>query len=215
MEQGRDTFENQEIPVSAADIHAVLLTHAHMDHSGKLPLLYSRGFRGNIHSTGATSSLCSIMLRDSAHIQMAEAEWKNRKGRRSGDKPAEPVYDMEDAMATIRLFASHEYGQVFTLFDGIVIRFTDVGHLLGSASIEIWITENDITKKIVFSGDIGNLNQPLINDPQYIKEADYVIMESTYGDRLHEVPPDYIAELLQILQSTFDRGGNVIIPSSR
>lgn len=213
MEQGRDTFENQEIPVLSAEIHAVLLTHAHIDHSGKLPLLYSEGFRGDIHSTGATGSLCSIMLRDSAHIQIAEAEWKNRKQKRSGDKPSEPVYTMEDAMATIRHFVPHEYGQVFTLFDGIVVRFTDVGHLLGSASIEVWITEDGITKKIVFSGDIGNLNQPLIKDPQYIKEADYVVMESTYGDRLHEIPPDYITELTKILQSTLDRGGNLVIPS--
>lgn len=213
MEQGRNMFENQEIPIQSADIHAVLLTHAHIDHSGKLPLLYSEGFRGAIHSTGATSSLCNVMLRDSAHIQIAEAEWKNRKQQRSGDKASTPIYTMEDAMATIRLFVPHNYGQIFTLFEGITVRFTDVGHLLGSASIEIWITEDGITKKIVFSGDIGNLNQPLINDPQYIKEADYVVMESTYGDRLHEVPPDYVTELSQIIQSTFDRGGNVVIPS--
>jgi metallo-beta-lactamase family protein len=213
MEQGRDTFENQDIPVRAADIDAVLLTHAHMDHSGKLPLLYTQGFRGNIHSTGATASLCSIMLRDSAHIQIAEAEWKNRKKKRSGDKPYIPIYDMEDAMATIRQFVPHDYGHVFKLFEGIEVRFTDVGHLLGSASIEVWVTEKDVTKKLVFSGDIGNLNQPLIKDPQYIKEADYVIMESTYGDRLHETPPDYISELTEVIQSTFDAGGNVVIPS--
>ncbi|MBB2184342.1 MBL fold metallo-hydrolase [Lachnospiraceae bacterium MD1] len=213
MEQGADTYENQEIPVASADIDAVLLTHAHMDHSGKLPLLYSEGFRGNIHATGATSALCNIMLRDSAHIQMAEAEWKNRKGKRSGDQLAVPIYTMEDALSTIRLFVPHEYGEKFTLFEGVEVRFTDVGHLLGSASIEIWITEANVTKKIVFSGDIGNLNQPLINDPQYIKEADYVVMESTYGDRNHGEAPDYIGELTDIIQSTFDRGGNVVIPS--
>ncbi len=213
MEQGKDTFENQEIPVTSADIDAVILTHAHMDHSGKLPLLYSQGFRGSIHSTGATSSLCNIMLRDSAHIQIAEAEWKNRKSKRAGDELAVPIYNMEDAMATIRMFVPHEYSEKFTLYDGIVVRFTDVGHLLGSASIELWITENGVTKKLVFSGDIGNLNQPLINDPQYIKEADYVVMESTYGDRNHGESPDYISELTSIIQSTFDRGGNVVIPS--
>jgi len=213
MEQGKDTYENQEIPVLSADIDTVLLTHAHMDHSGKLPLLVNEGFRGDIHATSATSALCNIMLRDSAHIQLAEAEWKNRKGKRSGDKSEAPLYDMEDALATIRKFVSHEYGQTFQLFEGIQVRFTDVGHLLGSASIEIWITEGGVTKKIVFSGDIGNLNQPLINDPQYIAEADYVVMESTYGDRNHEASPDYIAELTQIIQSTFDRGGNVVIPS--
>jgi len=213
MEQGRDTFENQEIPVSAVDIDAVLLTHAHIDHSGKLPMLYARGFRGKIHSTGATASLCSIMLRDCAHIQVAEAEWRNRKKKRSGDELYVPIYNMEDALETIRLFVGHDYGEKFRLFDGIEVRFTDVGHLLGSASIEIWVTEGSITKKLVFSGDIGNINQPLINDPQYIKEADYVIMESTYGDRLHDTPPDYITELAKIIQSTLDAGGNLVIPA--
>lgn len=213
MEQGKDTYENQEIPISSADIDAVLLTHAHMDHSGKLPLLYVQGFRGSIHATGATSALCDIMLRDSAHIQLAEAEWKNRKGKRSGNAPAEPIYDMEAAMATVRLFASHEYNEKYKLFDGIEVRFTDVGHLLGSSSIEVWITENGVTKKIVFSGDIGNENQPLINNPHYIKDADYIVMESTYGDRNHGERPDYIKELTQIIQTTFDKGGNVVIPS--
>jgi metallo-beta-lactamase family protein len=206
-------FENQEIPIASSEIDAILLTHAHMDHSGKLPMLYSRGFRGKIHATGATSSLCDIMLRDSAHIQMAEAEWRNRKGKRAGEKEFAPIYDMEDALSTIRLFVSHEYGVIFDLYDGIKIRFTDVGHLLGSASIEIWITEDGVTKKVVFSGDIGNTNQPLINDPQYIKDADYVITESTYGDRNHGERPDYIKELSEIIQTTFDRGGNVVIPS--
>ena len=213
MEQGRDTYENQEIPILSADIDAVLLTHAHMDHSGKLPLLVSEGFRGDIHATSATSALCNIMLRDSAHIQLAEAEWKNRKGKRSGDQSAKPIYNMEDALATIRKFVPHEYSDQFTLYDGIEVRFTDVGHLLGSASIELWITEDGITKKLVLSGDIGNLNQPLIKDPQYIKEADYVVMESTYGDRNHGENPDYVGELTQLIQSTFDRGGNLVIPS--
>lgn len=213
MEQGRDTYENHEIPVLSADIDAVLLTHAHMDHSGMLPRLVSEGFHGDIHATSATSALCNIMLRDSAHIQLAEAEWKSRKSKRAGDKVAAPLYNMEDALATIRKFVSHEYTEIFKLYDGIEVRFTDVGHLLGSASIEIWITENEVTKKIVFSGDIGNLNQPLINDPQYIKEADYVVMESTYGDRNHGASPDYIGELTEIIQSTFDRGGNLVIPS--
>ncbi|MBH1941171.1 MBL fold metallo-hydrolase [Mobilitalea sibirica] len=213
MEQGRDAFENQDIPIPAAQIDAVVLTHAHMDHSGKLPMIYSQGFRGKIHATSATSALCDIMLRDSAHIQMAEAEWRNRKGKRSGDKAFIPLYDMEDALSTIRMFVPHEYGEKFTLFDGIEIRFTDVGHLLGSSSIEIWVTEEGITKKLVFSGDIGNVNQPLIKDPQYIKEADYVIMESTYGDRNHGETPDYVGELSRVIQETFDRGGNVVIPS--
>lgn len=213
MEQGKDIYVNQEIPVASAAIDAVLLTHAHMDHSGRLPLLYVEGFRGNIHSTSATSALCNLMLRDSAHIQMAEAEWKNRKKQRAGDNPTVPLYDMEASLNTIRLFTPHEYKEKFTLYEGIEVRFIDVGHLLGSASIELWITEEGVTKKLVFSGDIGNLNQPLIKDPQYIKEADYVIMESTYGDRNHNASPDYIRELTEVIQTTFDRGGNVIIPS--
>lgn len=213
MEQGKDAFENQAIPVSSSEIDAVLLTHAHIDHSGRLPLLFTEGFRGSIHATSATRALCDIMLRDSAHIQMAEAEWKNRKGKRSGNEIIAPLYDMEAAMSTVRLFVPHEYDEKFMLFDGIEIRFTDVGHLLGSASIEVWITEEEITKKIVFSGDIGNINQPLINDPKYIKEADYVVMESTYGDRDHGESPDYIKELTEIIQSTLDKGGNLVIPS--
>ncbi len=213
MEQGKDAFENQEIPVPSTQIDAVLLTHAHMDHAGKLPMLYSEGFRGAIHATGATSALCDIMLRDSAHIQMAEAEWRNRKGKRSGEKDYIPLYTMEDALNTIRLFEPHDYGETFTLYEGIEVRFTDVGHLLGSASIELWIREEGVTKKLVFSGDIGNLNQPLIRDPQYIKDADYVVMESTYGDRNHEELPDYVGELSEIIQTTLDRGGNVVIPS--
>lgn len=213
MEQGRDTYVNQDIPVSAAEIDAVLLTHAHMDHAGKLPLLYAQGFRGKIHTTGATSALCEIMLKDSAHIQMFEAEWKNRKGRRKGESPYVPLYTVEDAFGTIRLFEEYDYGVKSTIFDGIDIRFVDVGHLIGSASIEIWLTEEGVTKKIVFSGDIGNSNQPLINDPQTIKEADYVVMESTYGDKNHGERPDYIKELSEIIQATFDRGGNVVIPS--
>ncbi len=213
MEQGRDTFENQELPIPAYNVDAVLLTHAHMDHSGNLPLLCKQGFKGEIHATGATTALCDIMLRDSAHIQMSEAEWRNRKGKRSGDKAFVPVYTMEDALDAIRRFIPHEYGERFELYPGIEVRFTDAGHLLGSASIEVMINEDGISRKLVFSGDIGNTGQPLISDPIYINDADYVIMESTYGDRYHESKPDYVSELSSIIQSTFDRGGNVVIPS--
>lgn len=213
MEQGRDMYENARIPCAPGAIDYVLLTHAHIDHSGLLPLLYAGGFTGEIHTTDGTASLCSIMLRDSAHIQEFEAEWRSRKARRKGEEPYVPLYTMADALGAIELIRSHPYGERLPLCDGIDIRFTDAGHLLGSSSIEIWATEGDTTRKLVFSGDIGNLNQPLIRNPMYIDEADYVIMESTYGDRKHERPKDYVTAFAQILQQTFDRGGSVIIPS--
>ncbi len=214
MEQGVNVFENCELPVDAALIDYVFLTHAHIDHSGLLPLLYSRGFRGGIYATAATCDLCSIMLRDCAHIQMQEAEWKNRKARRSAGEIIEPIYTMEDADGTIRRLIPCDYEKEITVCEGVKIRFTDIGHLLGSSSIEVWATENGVTKKIVFSGDIGNSSQPLIKDPKMTEEADYVVMESTYGDRLHSADrPDYIGELTKILKTTFDRGGNVVIPS--
>ena len=185
MEQGPNYYENEEIPVAASDLDFVLLTHAHIDHSGLLPLLYARGFRGNIYTTYATADLCDIMLRDSAHIQMFEAEWKNRKGKRAGKEAVEPVYTMEDALGVISNLVGCPYKQILTIADGIQVRFTDAGHLLGSASIEIWLEEDGETRTIVFSGDIGNINQPLIKDPEYLLSADYVVMESTYGNRTH------------------------------
>lgn len=214
LEQGPDLYENQELPMSAGEVDYVLLTHAHIDHSGKLPLLCKHGFKGEIVTTFATSDLCNIMLRDSAHIQEFEAEWRNRKAKRSGEPEYEPLYTMEDALAAINLLAPVDYGQKILLCDGIEIQFNDMGHLLGSASIEMWITEGDISKKIVFSGDVGNTNQPIIKDPEPVKEADYVVIESTYGDRTHgEDRPDYVAEFARILRETFAKGGNVVIPS--
>ncbi len=215
MEQGQNIYENAELPVEVPAIDYIFLTHAHIDHSGMLPYLYSKGFRGQIFSTKATADLCSIMLRDSAHIQQMEAEWRNRKARRtSKDDEITPMYTMEDADGTIRLFVPCSYGSIVNVCEGIDIRFTDVGHLLGSSSVEVWITERDIKRKILFSGDIGNKNQPLIKNPMFVDEADYVVMESTYGDRLHEKSRlDYAKELAAILQTTFDKGGNVVIPS--
>ena len=213
MEQGKDIYENQPIPVAPGEIDGVLATHAHIDHTGLLPLLVRNGFRGKIYATRPTTELCDIMLRDSAHIQEFEAEWKNRKAKRAGDAPVEPMYTVQDAEAAMKLFIGVDYETKVELAPGLEIRFVDVGHLLGSSSIEIWVTENGSTTKLVFSGDIGNTNQPLIKDPAYITDADYVVMESTYGDRLHGPKPDYVAELSKILQRTFDRGGNVVIPS--
>ena len=213
MEQGRDTFENEPVPVPASQLDFVLLTHAHIDHSGMLPLLYAKGFRGPVFATQATAKLCDIMLRDSAHIQEFEAEWRNRKGKRSGKEEYVPIYTMEDAMGIIRCFQGFHYQEDITPFPGIRFRFVDAGHLMGSSSIELFLTEEGQTRKLVFSGDIGNTDQPLIRDPSYIREADYVIMESTYGNRNHDKRTDYARELAGIIQSTFDRGGNVVIPS--
>ncbi len=213
MEQGPNYYENMEIPVNPGDLDFALLTHAHMDHSGNLPAIFAKGFTGPIYATDATCNLCDIMLRDSAHIQMFEAEWRNRKGRRQGKPEFVPAYTMEDAMGVLRNFVNCPYEKVITPAEGIAVRFVDAGHLLGSSSIEIQITEEGETKTIVFSGDIGNQNQPLIKDPQYLHHADYVVMESTYGDRSHGERPDYVKTLAEIIQRTFDRGGNLVIPS--
>lgn len=213
MEQGKNVYENQPLPVAPGEIDGVLVTHAHIDHTGQLPLLVRNGFRGRIYATKPTTQLCSIMLRDSAHIQEFEAEWKNRKAKRAGAEPVEPMYTVQDAEAAMQLFRGMEYNTKIELAPGLVIRFIDVGHLLGSSSIEIWVTESGTTTKLVFSGDIGNQHQPIIKDPKTIRDADYVFMESTYGDRSHGPRPDYVGELSRILQRTFDRGGNVVIPS--
>ena len=213
MQQGPDDFENVEIPVNPGELDFVLLTHAHMDHSGNLPAIYAKGFQGPVYATEATCHLCDIMLRDSAHIQMFEAEWRNRKARRQGKPEFVPAYTMEDAMGVIRNFVPCPYEKVITPAEGISVRFVDAGHLLGSSSIELTVTEGNTERRIVFSGDIGNSNQPLIKDPTYLHHADYVIMESTYGDRSHGERPDYVQILSEIIQRTFDRGGNLVIPS--
>ena len=213
MQQGEECFEHSQIPVPPSAIDFVLLTHAHIDHSGLIPLLFAGGFRGEIHSTVATANLCNVMLRDSAHIQEFEAEWKSRKAKRRGEDEYEPLYNMDDAIGAIELFVPHEYEKPAEISEGISVSFRDAGHLLGSSSITVILTENGETRTIAFSGDIGNTNQPLIRDPQYIEKADYVVMESTYGNRVHTRPTDYVTALASILQKTFDRGGNVIIPS--
>lgn len=214
MEQGRDVYENVRVPCAPSEIDYVFLTHAHIDHSGLLPLLYAGGFRGAIHATQATASLCQIMLRDSAHIQEFEAEWRNRKARRRGGDVYTPLYTMQEALGVLEHFTAHPYDEIIQIADGIAIRFLDAGHLLGSSSIEIWLSENGVERKLLFSGDIGNFSQPLIRDPQYADSADYVVMESTYGNRLHEKPKkDYMEDFVKILMETFQRGGSVIIPS--
>ncbi|MBE6979713.1 MAG: MBL fold metallo-hydrolase [Ruminococcaceae bacterium] len=214
MEQGADIFQNIPLPISPSMLEAVFLTHAHIDHSGMLPKLYKDGFKGTIYATHATCDLCNIMLRDSAHIQESEAQWQNRKNERSGRAPIEPTYTLADAEGALRLFRRCNYAEPIRVGEGVVLRLTDIGHLLGSAAVELWLTENGETRKIVFSGDVGNQDQPIINNPKQVEEADYLVIESTYGNRNHPGERgDAVAEMAEYIQRAFDRGGNVVIPS--
>ena len=214
MEQGKDVFQNIELPVAAMDIDALFLTHAHIDHSGMIPKLYKDGFRGKVYTTSITSDLCQIMLRDSAHIQESEAIWQSKKAMRAGLEPTEPTYTMDDAVGALSLFVGCRYDEVIKVDSRVSARFTDIGHLLGSACIELWLTEGNTQKKIVFSGDVGNTNQRIIRDPQFVKETDYLVIESTYGNRLHAASRgDVVAQLAGYIQTALDMGGNVIIPS--
>ncbi len=214
MEQGKDVFVNRELPVDPAELDFVLLTHAHIDHSGRLPLLCKRGFHGGIYLTEATANLCDIMLRDSANIQMQEAEWQQRKAQRAGDElPVEPLFDLDDVQATVNCFRPCREDELIHIGEDIALRFVSAGHLLGAASIELWLTEGGVTKKIAFSGDLGNKNLPIIRRAEHITEADYVVVESTYGDRLHETTSNSAQYLAGVIQHTLDRGGNVVIPS--
>lgn len=213
MEQGGDTYENCELPIMPSDIDAICLTHAHIDHSGMIPAMVAKGYSGPVYCTEATRRLCNIMLQDSAHIQEQEAEWQNRKAERAGFSPYVPIYTVADALESIKLFEGYSYNKPIEIFEGITINFNDAGHLLGSSSIHFTITEDGETRTVLFSGDLGNVDRPLIRNPQNPPYADYVVIESTYGDRLHGERPDYIAQLTKIMQETFSKGGNLVIPS--
>lgn len=214
MRQGRDAKNApaEEFAFNAAEIDAMLLTHAHIDHSGMIPLLVKRGFKGRIYCTGATARLCSIMFPDAGHIQEMEAEWENRKRQRAGKPEVKPLYTVEDAMKAVKNLKPVDYGVKEAVIEGVSARYVDAGHLLGSASIELFIEEGGKKKKLVFSGDIGNKNIPIINDPVYIDDADIVFMESTYGDRLHKESNTW-DELIRVLKKAILKGGNIVIPS--
>lgn len=213
MEQGRNVYVNEDLPVPYSELDFILLTHAHIDHSGMIPKAVKNGFNGTVLTTEASMDLDEIMLMDSAYIQEQDAEQQNRKLKRAGKALTEPEYTVEDAKISLKHFRACPYGEIIELSDTVSIRFVDAGHLLGSASIEVWLKEDDIEKKLVFSGDIGNDDKPLIRGPSYIREADYVVMESTYGNRHHIKNADHLEDLRKILQETFDRGGNAIIPA--
>jgi metallo-beta-lactamase family protein len=215
MFQGSKTitaFNRRDFLYDPTTIDCVLLTHAHIDHSGLLPKLCKVGFKGPIYATRVTTQLCGIMLPDSAHIQGFDAEIANRKGKRAGKKPVEPLYTIEDAYASLSHFSSVEYDEELTLPPNVSVRFRDAGHILGSAMLEVMVTEEGKTTKLVFSGDLGQPDQPIIKDPTFIDEADYIIVESTYGNRLHEVY-DKEEHLAAIINASIARGGNIIIPS--
>ena len=199
LQQGRDEVSNDAFPFAANDIDFVLVTHAHIDHTGRIPMLVKQGFQGRIVATRLTADLMDIMLQDSAHIQESDAEWKNRKAERSGAPRVEPLYTIEDAQGVSQYMTTCEYNQPLDLCEGVRVEFVDAGHLLGSASILVTATEGGITKQIVFSGDIGNVDQPIIRDPTYLTGADYVVMESTYGDRNHTEVWSYTDDLAKII----------------
>ena len=213
LEQGRDIYVNEDLPVPVSQIDAVLLSHAHIDHSGLLPKLYKDGFYGKIYCTDATKQLCEVMLMDSAHIQETEVEWSNRKAKRSGKKQAKPLYTVEDAEDVMRSFVTVKYGETFSPVEGVTVRYEDGGHILGSAIIYLTLEENGHSKTLVFTGDLGNTGMPIVNDPSIRETTDYVITESTYGDRLHNKVDNPLKQLSDIMNRTFERGGNVVIPA--
>lgn len=196
-----------------AEIDFMILSHSHIDHSGRIPLLTNHGFKGKIYCTDATADLAEIMLKDSGYIHEKEAEWSNRKAERSGKPLVAPLFTFNDAVASLEFLNPVLYGQLIEINPDVKLKFSDAGHILGSAITELWITETDKTTKIVFSGDLGVKNKPILNDPTMIDEADYLIMETTYGDRIHEPNKKSIKELIDIILKTAKRGGTIVIPS--
>ena len=212
---GKEEEAMNEVAVKydPGEIDFMFLTHAHIDHSGRIPYLVKKGYRSEIYATEATVDLCEIMLLDSANIQESDAEWENKRRIRSGKAPIEPLYTMEDAQRSLSYFRPCHYEEIIKVNDEISFRFTDAGHILGSSILELWIVENNETVKVVFSGDLGMPNKPLLKDPAFIKSADYLIMESTYGNSVHDDYAKSMDELTQIIDRVSERGGTVMIPS--
>lgn len=216
MYQGGDRDEMQNHEPFAYDVNEIdfmLLTHAHIDHSGRIPKLHKEGYRNPVITTKATRDLCSIMLPDSGHIQEQEIEWRNRKRKREGKEPLPPLYTAQDGIDTMEIFKPVNYDEIIEIDPNIYVRFNDAGHMLGSAIIEIWVKEDGKETKAVFTGDLGNNDIPLLSSPTMIETADYLVMESTYGGRLHMRNDDKANLFLNIVSETLDKGGTVVIPS--
>lgn len=211
--KAQDALNYEKFPFEPSEIECVVLSHAHIDHCGRLPLLTKRGFEGKIYCTDATADLLSVMLKDSAYIHEKETDWKNRKAERAGREQVEPLYTIEDAEKALSLVSPILYDQQIEINSDMKIVFNDAGHILGSAITELWVTEDDKESKIVFSGDLGMEGRPILRDPTYIKKADYVIMETTYGNRIHKELGSGVEKLIEIILNTTRRGGNVVIPS--
>ena len=216
MWQGKAELEEenfQEFEFNPKEIDFMLLTHAHIDHSGRIPKLYNEGFKNKIYAHKATCDLCALMLPDSGHIQEMETEWKNRKRIRKGEKTRDPLYTAEEAAKCLKIFEPVQYDQIIDITDQIHVRFNDAGHMLGSSIIELWVDEDGKTTKTVFTGDIGNNDIPLLSSPTMIEDTDYLIMESTYGSRLHIRNNEKAEMFLDIVSETLDNQGTVVIPS--
>lgn len=211
--KAQDAMNYEPFPFEPSEVECVILSHAHIDHCGRIPLLVKRGFTGNIYCTDATADLLDVMLKDSGFIHEKDAEWKTKRAQRAGKPAVEPLYTYKDAVESLKYVSPILYNQQIQINDEMKIVFNDAGHILGSAVTELWITEGDKTSKIVFSGDLGVMDRPILRDPTIIKKADYVIMETTYGNRLHPENATSINQLLDIVINTTRRGGTVVIPS--
>ena len=216
MWQGKaeQEMENEaEFEFNPAEIDFMLLTHAHIDHSGRIPKLYKEGYRNKVYAHKATCDLCALMLPDSGHIQETEVEWKNRKRKRKGEEPLPPLYTAEEAARCLEIFEPVQYDQIIEITPEIHVRFNDAGHMLGSSIIEVWVNEDGKETKTVFTGDIGNNDIPLLSPPTMIEDTDYLVMESTYGSRLHMRNDEKAKIFLDVVSETLDNGGTVVIPS--
>lgn len=211
--KAQEALNYEAFPFEPPEVEAMILSHAHIDHCGRIPLLVKRGFRGKIYCTDATADLLEVMLLDSAHIHEVDAKWQSKRNMRAGKPPVEPLYTTEDAQESLKYVEPILYDQQIQINEDMKIVFNDAGHILGSAITEIWVKEGDKESKIVFSGDIGMTERPILRDPTIIKKADCVIMEATYGNRNHEENSTSINKMIEIVLETVRRGGTVVIPS--